>query len=127
MAELPQPAVAREWLETMTLIRRFEERAGEMYARAKVGGFLPSASRRFRSSSKASLLRILPSSNLESPGSLTLTHSFSRSLTSRKANLSMTDPGSRPVSPIVSTFTLRSICDTMISMCLSSMSTRWLR
>jgi pyruvate dehydrogenase E1 component alpha subunit len=37
---LPQPDVAREWLETMTLIRRFEERAGEMYARAKVGGFL---------------------------------------------------------------------------------------
>ncbi len=37
---LPQPAVAREWLQTMTLIRRFEERAGEMYARAKVGGFL---------------------------------------------------------------------------------------
>jgi pyruvate dehydrogenase E1 component alpha subunit len=39
-AELPEPALAREWLETMTLIRRFEERAGEMYARAKVGGFL---------------------------------------------------------------------------------------
>jgi pyruvate dehydrogenase E1 component alpha subunit len=37
---LPEPDVAREWLETMTLIRRFEERAGEMYARAKVGGFL---------------------------------------------------------------------------------------
>src|SRR5271169_2912551 len=37
---LPEPGVAREWLETMTLIRRFEERAGEMYARAKVGGFL---------------------------------------------------------------------------------------
>jgi pyruvate dehydrogenase E1 component alpha subunit len=37
---LPEPSVAREWLETMTLIRRFEERAGEMYARAKVGGFL---------------------------------------------------------------------------------------
>ncbi len=37
---LPDPAVAREWLQTMTLIRRFEERAGEMYARAKVGGFL---------------------------------------------------------------------------------------
>jgi pyruvate dehydrogenase E1 component alpha subunit len=37
---LPQPNDAREWLETMTLIRRFEERAGEMYARAKVGGFL---------------------------------------------------------------------------------------
>jgi pyruvate dehydrogenase E1 component alpha subunit len=31
---------AREWLETMVLIRRFEERAGEMYAKAKVGGFL---------------------------------------------------------------------------------------
>jgi pyruvate dehydrogenase E1 component alpha subunit len=37
---LPEPAVAREWLSTMMLIRRFEERAGEMYARAKVGGFL---------------------------------------------------------------------------------------
>src|SRR4051794_20303294 len=31
---------AREWLETMLLIRRFEERAGQMYAKAKVGGFL---------------------------------------------------------------------------------------
>jgi pyruvate dehydrogenase E1 component subunit alpha len=39
-ATLPEPAVAREWLATMMLIRRFEERAGEMYARAKVGGFL---------------------------------------------------------------------------------------
>jgi pyruvate dehydrogenase E1 component alpha subunit len=37
---LPAVDDAREWLETMTLIRRFEERAGEMYARAKVGGFL---------------------------------------------------------------------------------------
>jgi pyruvate dehydrogenase E1 component alpha subunit len=40
MPALPEPEVAREWLQTMTLIRRFEERAGEMYARAKVGGFL---------------------------------------------------------------------------------------
>ncbi len=40
MAALPEPEVAREWLATMTLIRRFEERAGEMYARAKIGGFL---------------------------------------------------------------------------------------
>lgn len=40
MASLPDPDLAREWLSTMTLIRRFEERAGEMYARAKVGGFL---------------------------------------------------------------------------------------
>jgi pyruvate dehydrogenase E1 component alpha subunit len=39
-AELPEPAVAIEWLNTMMLIRRFEERAGEMYAKAKVGGFL---------------------------------------------------------------------------------------
>jgi pyruvate dehydrogenase E1 component alpha subunit len=38
--ELPEPDVAREWLRTMLLIRRFEERAGEMYAKAKVGGFL---------------------------------------------------------------------------------------
>src|SRR2546423_462734 len=37
---LPGPAVAREWLEAMLLIRRFEERAGEMYAKAKIGGFL---------------------------------------------------------------------------------------
>ena len=37
---LPSPEQAREWLQTMTLIRRFEERAGEMYARAKIGGFL---------------------------------------------------------------------------------------
>jgi pyruvate dehydrogenase E1 component alpha subunit len=37
---LPPAEQAREWLERMTLIRRFEERAGEMYARAKVGGFL---------------------------------------------------------------------------------------
>jgi pyruvate dehydrogenase E1 component alpha subunit len=34
------PDAGREWLATMMLIRRFEERAGEMYAKAKVGGFL---------------------------------------------------------------------------------------
>ena len=39
-AELPEPAAAIEWLQTMMLIRRFEERAGEMYAKAKIGGFL---------------------------------------------------------------------------------------
>ena len=38
--ELPDRDAAREWLEAMMLIRRFEERAGEMYAKAKVGGFL---------------------------------------------------------------------------------------
>jgi pyruvate dehydrogenase E1 component alpha subunit len=38
--DLPDREAAREWLETMMLIRRFEERAGEMYAKAKVGGFL---------------------------------------------------------------------------------------
>jgi pyruvate dehydrogenase E1 component alpha subunit len=37
---LPEPELAKEWLATMMLIRRFEERAGEMYAKAKVGGFL---------------------------------------------------------------------------------------
>ncbi|HEY2630819.1 MAG TPA: pyruvate dehydrogenase (acetyl-transferring) E1 component subunit alpha [Solirubrobacteraceae bacterium] len=37
---LPEPEVAREWLAAMVTIRRFEERAGEMYARAKIGGFL---------------------------------------------------------------------------------------
>ena len=39
-AGVPEPTVAREWLSMMMLIRRFEERAGEMYAKAKVGGFL---------------------------------------------------------------------------------------
>src|ERR687893_265230 len=38
--ELPEPDAAREWLRKMILIRRFEERAGQMYAKAKVGGFL---------------------------------------------------------------------------------------
>jgi pyruvate dehydrogenase E1 component alpha subunit len=37
---LGEADVAREFLESMTLIRRFEERAAEMYARAKIGGFL---------------------------------------------------------------------------------------
>jgi pyruvate dehydrogenase E1 component alpha subunit len=37
---LPEADVAREWLTRMLLIRRFEERAGEMYAKAKIGGFL---------------------------------------------------------------------------------------
>jgi pyruvate dehydrogenase E1 component alpha subunit len=39
-AGVPDRDTAVEWLETMMLIRRFEERAGEMYAKAKVGGFL---------------------------------------------------------------------------------------
>jgi pyruvate dehydrogenase E1 component alpha subunit len=38
--QLPEPDAAREWLATMQLIRRFEERAGELYAKAKIGGFL---------------------------------------------------------------------------------------
>ncbi len=38
--DLSDPDVARAWLRSMILIRRFEERAGEMYAKAKVGGFL---------------------------------------------------------------------------------------
>src|SRR5215218_3724088 len=37
---LPKKKAAREWLQSMMLIRRFEERAGEMYAKAKIGGFL---------------------------------------------------------------------------------------
>jgi pyruvate dehydrogenase E1 component alpha subunit len=39
-AGAPDRDTAVEWLQTMMLIRRFEERAGEMYAKAKVGGFL---------------------------------------------------------------------------------------
>src|ERR671917_1908339 len=38
--DLPEADAAKEWLRTMMLIRRFEERAGEMYAKAKIGGFL---------------------------------------------------------------------------------------
>jgi pyruvate dehydrogenase E1 component alpha subunit len=37
---LPDEETCRELLSTMLLIRRFEERAGEMYAKAKLGGFL---------------------------------------------------------------------------------------
>jgi pyruvate dehydrogenase E1 component alpha subunit len=37
---LPDPDTCRAILAKMMLIRRFEERAGEMYAKAKVGGFL---------------------------------------------------------------------------------------
>jgi pyruvate dehydrogenase E1 component alpha subunit len=38
--DLPDKETCETVLTTMTLIRRFEERAGEMYAKAKVGGFL---------------------------------------------------------------------------------------
>ena len=38
--ELPDKDTAVAILDRMLLIRRFEERAGEMYAKAKIGGFL---------------------------------------------------------------------------------------
>ncbi|HEY8866849.1 MAG TPA: pyruvate dehydrogenase (acetyl-transferring) E1 component subunit alpha [Solirubrobacteraceae bacterium] len=38
--KLPKRKVAREWLAAMMLVRRFEERAGEMYAKDRIGGFL---------------------------------------------------------------------------------------
>ncbi len=38
--ELPDAATCRELLETMALIRRFEEEAGRQYQKAKAGGFL---------------------------------------------------------------------------------------
>jgi len=38
--QLPEPEVCLELLETMALIRRFEEEAGRQYQRAKAGGFL---------------------------------------------------------------------------------------
>ncbi|MGH2962181.1 MAG: pyruvate dehydrogenase (acetyl-transferring) E1 component subunit alpha [Solirubrobacterales bacterium] len=38
--ELPDGATCRDLLETMALIRRFEEEAGRQYQRAKIGGFL---------------------------------------------------------------------------------------
>src|SRR5438105_3738939 len=37
---LPDADTSRRILKRMMLIRRFEERAGEMYAKAKIGGFL---------------------------------------------------------------------------------------
>jgi pyruvate dehydrogenase E1 component alpha subunit len=37
---LPDPGTCRELLETMALIRRFEEEAGRQYQQAKAGGFL---------------------------------------------------------------------------------------
>ncbi|MGI8596680.1 MAG: thiamine pyrophosphate-dependent enzyme, partial [Thermoleophilaceae bacterium] len=38
--DLPDEETCRDYLSSMLLIRRFEERAGEMYAKAKLGGFL---------------------------------------------------------------------------------------
>jgi pyruvate dehydrogenase E1 component alpha subunit len=38
--DLPDEGTCRELLQTMALIRRFEEEAGRQYQRAKVGGFL---------------------------------------------------------------------------------------
>src|ERR671910_541426 len=38
--ELPDERTCRELIETMVLIRRFEEEAGRQYQRAKIGGFL---------------------------------------------------------------------------------------
>ena len=38
--DLPDEETCRTVLSKMMLIRRFEERAGEMYAKAKIGGFL---------------------------------------------------------------------------------------
>ena len=40
MGALPEAETCRAILGRMLLIRRFEERAGEMYAKAKIGGFL---------------------------------------------------------------------------------------
>jgi len=37
---LPDRDTCEKVLAKMILIRRFEERAGEMYAKAKIGGFL---------------------------------------------------------------------------------------
>ena len=62
-----------------------------------------------------------------SPGSLTLTQPCISTLFRRNSNLSTTEPGSKGVSPTDSIFTLRSIWLMMISRCLSSISTRWLR
>ncbi len=38
--QIPDTDTCRELLETMALIRRFEEEAGRQYQRAKAGGFL---------------------------------------------------------------------------------------
>ena len=59
-----------------------------------------------------------------SPGSLIFTQFISSWLTRRNSNLSMTEPGRRPVSPTLSIRTFRSIWAMMISRCLSSISTR---
>jgi pyruvate dehydrogenase E1 component alpha subunit len=40
---LPDAEVAAEWLATMLLIRRFEERASALYAAGEIGGFLHSS------------------------------------------------------------------------------------
>ncbi|MBO9531890.1 MAG: hypothetical protein J7513_02835 [Solirubrobacteraceae bacterium] len=37
---LPDPAIVREWLGAMFLVRRFDERAGELHGSGQIGGFL---------------------------------------------------------------------------------------
>lgn len=37
---LPDPSTARDWLGAMQLLRRFDERAGELYGAGQIGGFL---------------------------------------------------------------------------------------
>src|ERR1700712_1633443 len=40
---LPDAAVAKEWWTAMLLIRRFEERSSELYAKGEIAGFLHAA------------------------------------------------------------------------------------
>ena len=70
---------------------------------------------------------IAPSAKSLSPLCEIFRHLASSWFTARNSNLSMIEPGRRVVSPVLSTRTFRSICETMISMCLSLISTRWLR
>ena len=96
-------------------------------------GFLPLAGWPLTASiceftcSRATLGTIAPTCKSLSPGSVIFTQSSISLLAERKSYLSMTTPGSKPVSPTFSTANLRSICETMISICLSLISTRWLR
>ena len=76
---------------------------------------------------KVSMGTIAPSAKSLSPLCVIFRHLASSWFTARNSKRSMMEPGKRVVSPNVSTRTFRSICETMISMCLSLISTRWLR
>ena len=101
--------------------------AEEGFGRPPLAGSPPKASIWALTCSNVSLGTMVPISKSLSPFSVIRTHFCSSSFVDRNSNLSMTIPGRRLVSPGFSIRTFRNMRATMISICLSLISTRWLR